>query len=114
MYQIDYDLAIEQPDQIAGHCRLGATLAVTRRDATNTLSCARDLITSLHGSPAANPITLRLMVCSADRLLAEGPTPEQRPALLLMSGDQIMPMMSKRPMLRAIHQLIESASVLFR
>ena len=42
-----------------------------------------------------------------DRLLAEAPGPEQRPALLMMSGDQVYADDVAGPMLRAIHALIE-------
>ena len=61
----------------------------------------------LHGScrkphhPAADGL-----LC-ADRLLAAGPRPEQRPAVLLMSGDQVYADDVAGPMLRAIHGLIE-------
>ncbi|MBP1126054.1 MULTISPECIES: alkaline phosphatase family protein [Pseudomonas] len=41
-----------------------------------------------------------------DRLLAEAHTPAQRPALLMMSGDQIYADDVAGPMLRAIHALI--------
>ncbi|VVN91211.1 alkaline phosphatase D family protein [Pseudomonas fluorescens] len=41
-----------------------------------------------------------------DRLLAEAPEPEQRPALLMMSGDQVYADDVAGPMLRAIHALI--------
>ncbi|PMZ92777.1 MULTISPECIES: alkaline phosphatase D family protein [unclassified Pseudomonas] len=61
----------------------------------------------LHGScrkphhPAADGL-----LC-ADRLLAAGPHPEERPAVLLMSGDQVYADDVAGPMLRAIHGLIE-------
>ncbi|NNB44569.1 alkaline phosphatase D family protein [Pseudomonas chlororaphis] len=42
-----------------------------------------------------------------DRLLAETPDPQQRPALLLMTGDQVYADDVAGPMLRAIHALIE-------
>lgn len=42
-----------------------------------------------------------------DRLLAEAHTPAERPALLMMSGDQVYADDVAGPMLRAIHQLIE-------
>ena len=42
-----------------------------------------------------------------DRLLANAPTPAERPALLMMSGDQIYADDVAGPMLRAIHGLIE-------
>ncbi|KAA0946953.1 alkaline phosphatase family protein [Pseudomonas sp. ANT_H14] len=41
-----------------------------------------------------------------DRLLAEGRSPAQRPALLMMSGDQVYADDVAGPMLRAIHALI--------
>ncbi|BFO03320.1 alkaline phosphatase D family protein [Pseudomonas guariconensis] len=61
----------------------------------------------LHGScrkphyPAADGL-----LC-ADRLLQQCPLPEERPALLLMSGDQVYADDVAGPMLRAIHTLIE-------
>lgn len=42
-----------------------------------------------------------------DRLLTNAPTPAERPALLMMSGDQIYADDVAGPMLRAIHGLIE-------
>ena len=42
-----------------------------------------------------------------DRLLAQQPEPGQRPALLMMSGDQVYADDVAGPMLRAIHALIE-------
>jgi len=42
-----------------------------------------------------------------DRLLAAATTPTQRPALLMMSGDQVYADDVAGPMLRAIHGLIE-------
>jgi len=42
-----------------------------------------------------------------DRLLAQTPEPKQRPALLMMSGDQVYADDVAGPMLRAIHALIE-------
>lgn len=61
----------------------------------------------LHGScrkphyPAADGL-----LC-ADRLLQECQRPQERPALLLMSGDQVYADDVAGPMLRAIHTLIE-------
>ncbi|MGE7959045.1 alkaline phosphatase D family protein [Pseudomonas sp. NPDC089530] len=42
-----------------------------------------------------------------DQLLAQRPAPERRPALLMMSGDQVYADDVAGPMLRAIHALIE-------
>jgi hypothetical protein len=61
----------------------------------------------LHGScrkphhPAADGL-----LC-ADRLLQANPNPEQRPAVLMMTGDQVYADDVAGPMLRAIHSLIE-------
>lgn len=46
------------------------------------------------------------MLC-VDRLLAESHSPAERPALLMMSGDQVYADDVAGPMLRAIHALIE-------
>lgn len=43
----------------------------------------------------------------ADRLLKQGQPPQERPALLLMSGDQVYADDVAGPMLRAIHGLVE-------
>ncbi|WP_460418589.1 alkaline phosphatase D family protein [Pseudomonas sp. microsymbiont 2] len=43
----------------------------------------------------------------ADRLLAASPPPEGRPAVLMMTGDQVYADDVAGPMLRAIHELIE-------
>lgn len=43
----------------------------------------------------------------ADRLLAAGPLPAERPAVLLMTGDQVYADDVAGPTLRAIHELIE-------
>ena len=61
----------------------------------------------MHGScrkphhPAADGL-----LC-ADRLLQANPNPEQRPAVLMMTGDQVYADDVAGPMLRAIHSLIE-------
>ncbi|VXC73290.1 conserved hypothetical protein [Pseudomonas sp. 9AZ] len=105
--QIDYDLLIEQPDQsemgIADWAPHLLYDGVTQ--ANFVLRAQLDHL--LHGScrkphhPAADGL-----LC-ADRLLAEAHAPEQRPALLLMSGDQIYADDVSGPILRAIHQVIE-------
>ncbi|WP_248920822.1 alkaline phosphatase D family protein [Pseudomonas entomophila] len=61
----------------------------------------------LHGScrKPHHPSTDGLLC--ADRLLLAGPQPEERPALLLMTGDQVYADDVAGPMLRAIHELIE-------
>lgn len=103
---IDYDLLIEQPGQ-AAQCMADWAphlLYTGARQANFVLRARLDQL--LHGScrkphhPAADGL-----LC-ADRLLAEPHAPEQRPALLLMSGDQIYADDVSGPLLRAIHQVI--------
>ncbi len=105
--QIDYDLLIEQPGQAAlGIADWAPHLLYDGATRANFVLRAQ-LDHLLHGScrkphhPAADGL-----LC-ADRLLAEAHAPEQRPALLLMSGDQIYADDVSGPMLRAIHQVIE-------
>ncbi|MGB4074080.1 alkaline phosphatase D family protein [Pseudomonas sp.] len=104
--QIDYDLLIEQPDQAAqGMADWAPHLLYAGATQANFVLRAQ-LDHLLHGScrkphhPAADGL-----LC-ADRLLAEAHAPEQRPALLLMSGDQIYADDVSGPLLRAIHQVI--------
>src|SRR3990167_4565941 len=105
--QIDYDLLIEQPGQAAlGIVDWAPHLLYDGATQANFVLRAQ-LDHLLHGScrkphhPAADGL-----LC-ADRLLAEAHAPEQRPALLLMSGDKIYADDVSGPMLRAIHQVIE-------
>lgn len=105
--QIDYDLLIEQPGQAAlGIADWAPHLLYDGATQANFVLRAQ-LDHLLHGScrkphhPAADGL-----LC-ADRLLAEAHAPEQRPALLLMSGDQIYADDVSGPLLRAIHQVIE-------
>jgi hypothetical protein len=104
--QIDYDLLIEPPGQPAlGIADWAPHLLYAGASQANFVLRAQ-LDNLLHGScrkphhPAADGL-----LC-ADRLLAEAHQAEQRPALLLMSGDQIYTDDVGGPMLRAIHQLI--------
>jgi hypothetical protein len=61
----------------------------------------------LHGSCRKPHHTSDDGLLCADRLLAANPDAEQRPALLMMSGDQVYADDVAGPMLRAIHALIE-------
>ncbi|BAN48376.1 alkaline phosphatase D family protein [Metapseudomonas resinovorans] len=61
----------------------------------------------LHGSCRKPHFPCNDGLLCADDLMAAGPAPEQRPALLMLSGDQIYTDDVAGPMLRAIHQLIE-------
>jgi hypothetical protein len=105
--QIDYDLLIDRPDGAqqgiaawAGHLLYeGATRPnfVLRKHIDQLLhgSCRKPHHASADG-----------LLC-VDRLLQEPHTPEQRPAILMMSGDQIYADDVAGPMLCAIHQVIE-------
>jgi hypothetical protein len=61
----------------------------------------------LHGSCRKPHHPAEEGLLCADRLLAANPVPEQRPALLMMSGDQVYADDVAGPMLRAIHALID-------
>jgi hypothetical protein len=61
----------------------------------------------LHGSCRKPHHRAKEGLHCADRLLAANPTPEQRPALLMMSGDQVYADDVAGPVLRAIHALID-------
>lgn len=61
----------------------------------------------LHGSCRKPHHSSAEGLLCVDRLLAERPAPLDRPALLMMSGDQIYADDVAGPMLRAIHALIE-------
>ncbi len=104
--QIDYDLLIEQPDQAPLAIADWAPHLLYEGATQPNFVLRSQLEHILHGScrkphhPAADGL-----LC-ADRLLAESPSAEQRPALLLMSGDQIYADDVSGPMLRAIHQVI--------
>jgi hypothetical protein len=109
--QIDYDLLIEQPDQITqGIADWAPHLLYDGATQPNFVLRSR-LDNLLHGSCRKPHHAAADGLLCADRLLAEGPAPEQRPALLLMSGDQVYADDVSGPMLRAIHQLIERLSL---
>ncbi|TIH10555.1 alkaline phosphatase family protein [Pseudomonas leptonychotis] len=104
--QIDYDLLIDQPGQAPQGIAEWAPHLLYDGVAQPNFVLREHLDQLLHGScrkphhPSADGL-----LC-ADRLLAEPHAPEQRPALLLMSGDQIYADDVSGPMLRAIHQVI--------
>jgi hypothetical protein len=105
--RIDYDLLIEQPGQAAlGIAEWAPHLLYEGASRPNFVLKSR-IDQLLHGScrkphhPAADGL-----LC-ADRLLAEAHGASQRPALLLMNGDQVYVDDVSGPLLRAIHQLIE-------
>ncbi|MDH4609169.1 alkaline phosphatase D family protein [Pseudomonas sp. BN102] len=99
--QVDYDLLIDgqgiadwAPHLVYGEARQPSFVLRKRIDQLLHGSCRKPH----HPAPDG-------LLC-ADRLLAAGPAPEDRPALLLMSGDQVYADDVAGPMLRAIHQLI--------
>lgn len=99
--QIDYDLRFDDqgiaqwaPHLLYGEARQPGFVLRSRIDQLLHGSCRKP------HHPAAEGL-----LC-ADRLLAAQPTPEQRPALLMLSGDQVYADDVAGPMLRAIHQLI--------
>ena len=99
--QIDYDLLIDgagiaewAPHLIYGEASQPSFVLRSRIDQLLHGSCRKPHYPADDG-----------LLC-ADRLLAAGPAPEQRPALLMLSGDQVYTDDVAGPMLRAIHQLI--------
>lgn len=104
--RIAYDLQIVEQDNPRGMADWAPHLLYDGASHADFVLRSR-LDHLLHGScrkphhPAADGL-----LC-ADRLLAEKCAPEQRPALLLMSGDQVYVDDVAGPMLCAIHQLIE-------
>lgn len=99
--QIDYDLRFDDqgiaqwaPHLLYGEAQQPGFVLRSRIDQLLHGSCRKP------HHPAAEGL-----LC-ADRLLAAQPAPEQRPALLMLSGDQVYADDVAGPMLRAIHQLI--------
>ncbi|GLZ86860.1 hypothetical protein Pres01_29110 [Metapseudomonas resinovorans] len=99
--QVDYDLLIDGVGigQWAPH--------LVHEHATQPSFVLRSRIDQLlHGSCRKPHFPANDGLLCADRLLAANPAPEQRPALLMLSGDQVYTDDVAGPMLRAIHQLI--------
>ncbi|MCO8165500.1 alkaline phosphatase family protein [Pseudomonas sp. 21LCFQ010] len=102
--QIDYDLLLDEAQ--ASIANWAPHLLYAGAALPNFVIRSR-IDHMLHGScrkphhPAAEGL-----LC-ADRLLAAGPRPQERPALLMMSGDQVYADDVAGPMLRAIHALIQ-------
>ncbi|WP_044872428.1 alkaline phosphatase D family protein [Pseudomonas sp. LFM046] len=99
--QVDYDLLIDgegisqwAPHLIHEHAAQPSFVLRSRIDQLLHGSCRKPHCPAHDG-----------LLC-ADRLLAAGPAPEQRPALLMLSGDQVYVDDVAGPMLRAIHVLI--------
>ncbi|MFZ6044624.1 alkaline phosphatase D family protein [Pseudomonas sp. CR3202] len=105
--QIDYDLLIDDqgiadwgPHLVYGETQQPSFVLRSRIDQLLHGSCRKPHYPAHDG-----------LLC-ADRLLAASPAPEQRPALLMQSGDQVYADDVAGPMLRAIHQLIERLGLL--
>ncbi|MGA6104851.1 alkaline phosphatase D family protein [Pseudomonas solani] len=99
--QIDYDLRFDDqgiaqwaPHLLYGEAQQPGFVLRSRIDQLLHGSCRKPHHAAAEG-----------LLC-ADRLLAAQPAPEQRPALLMLSGDQVYADDVAGPMLRAIHQLI--------
>ncbi|AYF86874.1 alkaline phosphatase family protein [Pseudomonas sp. DY-1] len=99
--QIDYDLLID--DDGIGHW---APHLVHEHATTPSFVLRSRIDQLLHGSCRKPHFPANDGLLCADRLLAADPKPEQRPALLMLSGDQVYTDDVAGPMLRAIHQLI--------
>ncbi|MFK8333135.1 alkaline phosphatase D family protein [Pseudomonas sp. BJa5] len=104
--QIDYDLILQTAEGAQGIAQWAPHLLYPGARQANFVLHSR-LGQVLHGScrkphhPAADGL-----LC-ADRLLMQCSDPATRPALLMMSGDQVYADDVAGPMLRAIHALIE-------
>ncbi|MGH8438229.1 MAG: alkaline phosphatase D family protein [Pseudomonas sp.] len=104
--QIDYDLVLQTGNGAQGIAQWAPHLLYDGARQPSFVLHSR-LEQLLHGScrkphhPAADGL-----LC-ADRLLMECTDPKSRPALLMMSGDQVYADDVAGPMLRAIHALIE-------
>ncbi|WP_422416733.1 alkaline phosphatase D family protein [Pseudomonas sp. GZD-222] len=103
---IDYDLILQTADGVQGIAEWAPHLLYEGARQPSFVLHSR-LEQLLHGScrkphyPAADGL-----LC-ADRLLMECSDPKSRPALLMMSGDQVYADDVAGPMLRAVHALIE-------
>ncbi|SEN32146.1 hypothetical protein SAMN04487857_113154 [Pseudomonas sp. ok272] len=104
---IDYDLLIHHPDGTStGIAEWAPHLLYGAATCPNFVLRGRiDQI--LHGSCRKPHHPADDGLLCVDRLLAEMPEPRQRPALLMMNGDQIYADDVAGPMLRSIHALIE-------
>ena len=104
--QIDYDLLLQTGNGAKGIAQWAPHLLYDGARQPSFVLHSR-LEQLLHGScrkphhPAADGLHC------ADRLLMECTDPKARPALLMMSGDQVYADDVAGPMLRAIHALIE-------
>ncbi|WP_371855100.1 alkaline phosphatase D family protein [Pseudomonas sp. Irchel s3h17] len=104
---IEYDLLIAQADGTSSGIAEWAPHLIYG-DAQQPNFVLRSRIDQiLHGSCRKPHHHARDGLLCVDQLLATNPVAEQRPALLMMSGDQVYADDVAGPMLRAIHALIE-------
>lgn len=104
---IDYDLLVSGDDgQQAGIAEWAPHLLYGAAQCPNFV-LRSNIDQLLHGSCRKPHFPARDGLLCVDQLLADNPAPEQRPALLMMSGDQVYADDVAGPMLRAIHALIE-------
>ena len=103
---IGYDLLIDSDDgAIAGIAEWAPHLLYGQAHRPEFVLHSR-LRQLVHGSCRKPHHPANDGLLCVDRLLAEAPAPEERPALLMMSGDQVYADDVAGPMLRAIHGLI--------
>lgn len=104
---IDYDLLIREDDaQQTGIAQWAPHLLYGAAQCPNFVLRSR-IDQLLHGSCRKPHHPANDGLLCVDQLLATAPEPSQRPALLMMSGDQVYADDVAGPMLRAIHALIE-------
>jgi hypothetical protein len=101
--RIDYDLRIDHQRGIADWA---PHLLYGDKQRPDFVICSR-IEQMLHGSCRKPHHRAEEGLLCADRLLAADGSAAQRPALLMMSGDQVYADDVAGPMLRAIHALIE-------
>ncbi|PWB30433.1 hypothetical protein DCO48_20440 [Pseudomonas sp. SDI] len=103
---VDYDVILDTPTGPQGIADWATHLLYDGRRYPNVVLRSR-IDQLLHGSCRKPHHSAADGLLCADRLLATPHTPEQRPALLMMNGDQIYADDVAGPMLRSIHSLIE-------
>ena len=104
---IDYDLLIREDDaSLLGIAQWAPHLLYDQAQCPNFVLRSR-IDQLLHGSCRKPHHPANDGLLCVDQLLATAHEPSQRPALLMMSGDQVYADDVAGPMLRAIHALIE-------
>ncbi|WP_095166110.1 alkaline phosphatase D family protein [Pseudomonas sp. Irchel 3H3] len=104
---IDYDLLIREDDaSLVGIAQWAPHLLYDQAQSPNFVLRSR-IDQLLHGSCRKPHHPANDGLLCVDQLLATAHEPSQRPALLMMSGDQVYADDVAGPMLRAIHALIE-------